>query len=405
MTERADVVVVGGGIVGAASAYELARRGLQVVLLEAERLGYGASGRNLGYVWSHTRRPGPELALVDDTRRRLPELEEELGARFGLRQNGSLIFVTTDAQAVVLREFVAQRRSDGLPVELLDSVAARAMAPILPETVTAASYCPWDAQVEPEAYVRAFGLAAQRHGARLREGVAVRSLRAGEGRVTGVETDVGPIEAEWTVVAAGGWTPSLVRQLGLELPILPMRLQVMQTEPMPPRLEHLLYGPVAVKQYSAFQELPSFRPELFASAAEERHGQLLLEAACQKDDGSYVLGCAMDYPGFEWRPDVRGVALISEVLLADLPELRAARFARAWAGILPYTPDNLPIIDGLPGWQGVIVAAGHVFGNGAGPTTGRLVAGRICGEGTPLDPVPYLAGRAGLGMTAASSVW
>ncbi len=78
----------------------------------------------------------------------------------------------------------------------------------------------------------------------------------------------------------------------------------------------------------------------------------------------------MDYPGFDWQPDLAGVSLVAEGLAAALPELRAARFARAWAGILPFTSDNLPIIGRAPGFDDLVIAAGHVFGNGAGPTTG-----------------------------------
>jgi glycine/D-amino acid oxidase-like deaminating enzyme len=184
-----------------------------------------------------------------------------------------------------------------------------------------------------------------------------------------------------------------------------MRLQIVQTEPMAPRLEQLLYGPAAVKQYSIFQELPSFRADAFATDEEDRHGLALLESACQTADGSYLLGCAMDYPGFDWKPDLAGVALVSEGLVAAIPELGAARFARAWAGILPFTSDNLPIIGPVPGYENLVVAAGHVFGNGAGPTTGRLVADLLCGTEPALDMTLFRSDRPGLEPVAGMSVW
>ncbi len=104
-----------------------------------------------------------------------------------------------------------------------------------------------------------------------------------------------------------------------------------------------------MKQYPIFRELPSFRPDAWANDAEARHGKALLEAVCQRNDGSYLLGCAMDYPGFVWEPDLAGVALVTESMPAIMPALRGASFARAWAGVLPYTADNLPIVDALPG--------------------------------------------------------
>jgi glycine/D-amino acid oxidase-like deaminating enzyme len=400
-----DVLVVGGGIVGAATAYHLARRGVSVTLLEADRLASGATGRNLGFIWVHTRRKGLELDLVMATRTGLESLPDELGEDFGLRCRGGLIYAVTEAQAVVMREFVASRVADGVPMEYLTGDEARDLAPILPETVVAASYCPLDAQMDPRRYVRAFANAAQRAGATIVEGASVRTLEATGRRITRVETDRGPIAAGQVVLAAGAWTPHLGAQVGLDIPVHPMRLQIVQTEPMPPRLDVLLYGPAAVKQYSIFQELPSFRPDTFATELEDRLGLALLESACQTADGSYLLGCAMDYPGFDWQPDLAGVSLVAEGMAAAIPELRAARFARAWAGVLPFTTDNLPIIGRPAAFDDLILAAGHVFGNGAGPTTGRLVADIICESEPALDMTPFRPDRPSLGPVAEGSVW
>jgi glycine/D-amino acid oxidase-like deaminating enzyme len=400
-----DVLVIGGGIVGAASAYHLARRGANVLLLEAEQLAFGATGRNLGFIWMHTRRAGPELDLVMVTRSSLEELPEELGVDFGLRCRGGLTYFTSEAQAVVMREFVQRRTADGVPMQLLDGTEARELAPILPESVIGATYCPLDAQIDPRRYVRAFALAAQRHGATIHEGTAARAIEMEGSRIKRVQTDLGPVSAGHVVLAAGAWSPAIGRQLGLDLPIHPMRLQVVQTEPMAPRLERLLYGPAAVKQYAIFQELDSFTAEPFSTALEQRLGLALLEAACQTADGSYLLGIAMDYPGFDWKPDLAGIALVTEGMLSALPELRAARFAKAWAGVLPYTSDSLPLIGRVPGHDDLVIAAGHVFGNGAGPTTGRLVADIICGGEPVLDPTPFRPDRPGLQTTVAQSTW
>ena len=405
MTSSPDVLVIGGGIVGAATAYHLARRGVSVTLLEADRLASGATGRNLGFIWLHTRKKGSELDLVMATRIGLETLPDELGEDFGLRTNGGLIYAVTEAQAVVMREFVDARVADGLAMEYLTGDEARALAPILPETVVAASFCPLDAQMDSRRFVRAFANAAQRAGATIEEGAAVRTLKTTRRRITSVDTDSGPITAGQVVLAAGAWTPFLAAQLGLDVPIHPMRLQIVQTEPMPPRLDHLLYGPAAVKQYAIFQGLPSFRPETFATDLEDRLGLALLESACQAADGSYLLGCAMDYPGFDWQPDLAGVSLVSDGLRAAIPELRAAHFARAWAGILPFTTDNLPIIGRPAEFDDLILAAGHVFGNGAGPTTGRLVADVYCGNEPALDMTPFRPDRPSLRAVADGSVW
>lgn len=142
MATTPDVLIIGGGIIGSATAYHLARRGASVTLLEASSLAYGATGRNLGYIWVHTRRPGPELELVMHLRRELEGLPEELGAEFGLRTDGGLLYVHTEAQLATLREFVAGRQADGVDIRMLDGDEARSMAPILPDSVIGASFCP-----------------------------------------------------------------------------------------------------------------------------------------------------------------------------------------------------------------------------------------------------------------------
>ena len=116
---------------------------------------------------------------------------------------------------------------------------------------------------------------------------------------------------------------------------------------MPHETRHVIYGSMALKQYSTFQDLPSFDDSLFVNDTEWRYDMLLLEGFAQKADGSYLLGCAMDYPGFVWEADLRGVSLINELFMEHIPRLREAGFDRAWGGVLPFT-HNLPIIDRGP---------------------------------------------------------
>jgi glycine/D-amino acid oxidase-like deaminating enzyme len=400
-----DVIVIGGGIVGAASAYYLSRRGLRVTLLEARDLAHGATGRNLGYIWLHSRRRGPELSLALATRKFLNQLPEELDYDFELQCNGGMIFFNTEEQARLLGELVRQRNIDGVEMHLVDRQQARELAPLLPETVLGATYSPLDAQVNPVAYVRAYAAAARRLGADVRVGTPVQRVLHSHGRVTGVETSEGRLLAGTVVMATGAWTPELARSLGLNVPIFPMRLQILASAPMPPMLDKLVYGAVAVKQYKIVQELPGYNEADFAADYEAEYGMLLLEAVCQTRSGQILMGCSMDYPGFVWEPDLRGISLIARAMLQDFPALQQARFERAWAGLLPYTHDNLPIIDYVPDYEGLMVAAGHVFGNAAGPVTGVLVSQMITGAPTTLDVAPFSFGRRSLQGADGESNW
>jgi glycine/D-amino acid oxidase-like deaminating enzyme len=400
-----DVLVIGGGIVGSATAYHLAARGASVVLLEAAELASGATGRNLGYIWLHTRRPGAELELALHLRGELEELSGVFDDDFGLRTEGGLIYAHTEGQLATLREFVERRQADGIDMRLIDGDEARSMAPILPDSVIGASYCALDAQMDSVRYVRGYAKAAERAGARVLERTPVRALERDGSRIASVVTDDETFTPKRVVVAAGMWTRELLAPVGVDIPIHAMRLQIVQTAPMERRLGPVLYGPAAVKQYKLFRELPSFRPDDWVNEAEVRYGMALLEAVCQRADGSYLLGCAMDYPGAVWEPDLAGVALLTDALPAIFPEFRGARFARAWAGVLPFTTDNLPIIDAVPGLDDAYVATGHVFGNAAGPTTGRLIADLISGTEPFMDITRFRADRPGLADPIDTSVW
>lgn len=402
---QTDVAIIGGGIVGASAAYYLARRGVRVTLFEARDLAYGASGRNLGYVWLHTRRPGPELSLAMTTRQLLPQLAEELDSDFELQCNGGMIFFKTEAQARPMMDFVRQRNADGVTMQLLDAREARELSPILPETILGATYSPLDAQINPALYVRAFAAAAQRLGARVQVGTPVKRILLENGRVSGVEIPEGKVTAGTVVLAAGGWTPEIARAFGLNVPIQHMRLQIVSTAPMPQLIDKLIYGSVAVKQYKIFQDLQGFDPQAFDADYETEYGMALLQALCQTRAGNILLGCPMDYPGFVWEPDLRGIALTTRAMLEDFPALQHARFERAWAGILPYTADNLPIIDHVPDYDGLMIAAGHVFGNAAGPSTGMLVSDILSGTPPTIDPAPFRFARPSLAVTADQSTW
>ena len=161
-----------------------------------------------------------------------------------------------------------------------------------------------------------------------------------------------------------------------------MRLQIVQTEPMAPRLDVVLYGPAAVKQYSIFRELELIPPRSRSTTElEDRLGLALLESACQTADGSYLLGIAMDFPGFDWKPDLAGVALVTRGH-GRRAAGAARRALRSCLGRRPALHGGQPAASSTapPGFDDLIIAAGHVFGNGAGPTTGRLVADLICGD-------------------------
>ncbi|HEV8403862.1 MAG TPA: FAD-binding oxidoreductase [Candidatus Limnocylindrales bacterium] len=393
-----DVIVVGGGIVGCSTAYFCAREGMGVTLLERRTIGYGASGRNPGWLWLHCRTPGFALDVSRAGRKLYPELLAELPGGFEFRPSGGLMYFMTPDQGAVFEAFVAARQADGLDIELIDGAEVRRLVPPIRDDVLGASYCSEDAQIVTSTVVEALIRGARAEGATIREDVAVERLILDGERVVGVETDGGRFTGDAVVIATGAWTTRLLAPAGIDVPIGGERLQLVSTVPQPQFwIEPLVYGPNATKQYALFRDLPSWDPGLFTTEGEDHDGLTFLPLLVQRASGEVLLGCATDYPDeLDPEPTLAGLAQIATGFAADFPALRNVPITRAWAGILPFTSDQAPVIDEV--MPGLFVGAGHAFGNTSGPVTGRvlsqLIAGREpdfdiseCRHGRPLDPI------------------
>jgi glycine/D-amino acid oxidase-like deaminating enzyme len=392
-----EVIVVGGGIVGCATAYFCARDGMHVTLLERRTIGYGASGRNPGWLWLQCRTPGFALDISRAGRRLYPELLDELPGGFEFRPSGGLMYFMTPDQGAVFEAFVAARRSDGLDILLIDGAEVRRLVPPIRADVLGASYCSEDAQIVTSTVVEALVRGARAEGASIREGVAVERIVVDGDRVVGVDTDAGRFTGDAVVVATGAWSTRLLAPTRIDVPIGGERLQIVSTVPQPFWIEPLVYGPNATKQYALFSDLPSWDPSLFTTEGEDRDGLTFLPLLVQRASGEVLLGCATDYPDdLDPAPTLAGLAQIAAGFAADFPALRNVPITRSWAGILPFTSDQAPVIDEV--LPGLFVGAGHAFGNTSGPVTGlvlsQLVAGREpafdiaeCRYGRPLDPI------------------
>lgn len=364
---RAQVVVIGGGVIGASCAWALVRRGVAVTLLEAQDLAAGASGACDGHLTVQTKAPGlhTELAV------RSLELYHGLGEGFAqaaeLRCRGSLLVAVDEAEAGALQKLAAAREAAGAPVELLDGAGARTLEPALTPAVRGASYAPGDAQANPWRITGWLAREACRHGAQVLTRTPVRALRP-QGNGVRLELAQGEMEADRVVVACGHQTPGLLEGLA-RVAIRPRRGQILVTE----RLPGLLRRPVVSASYLA-RKYDHRGPAAPALALE------------QTPEGNVLIGGTREYVGDDRDVTPEGMTALARLAAALVPALGRAAVVRSFAGLRPATEHGLPLVGSLPDFERVVVAAGHE-GDGMtlAPVTGELVARWLVDDVPPPD--------------------
>ena len=235
----ADVVIIGGGISGAAAAYALAKEDVSVTLLEQHDLAAMASGWTLAGVRQSGRHPD-ELPLAMAAVEIWKNLGTELDADIEYRQMGNLRLARDDAEIIIIRRLVDEQKALGLDLDYLgDNVAVRAVAPAISDAVAAASFCPTDGHANPAATVEAYARAATRLGAEIRLGEQVEAIAVERGRVVGARTSRATYKAASVVVAAGIQTPALLEPLGVRLPLDVRMVTLVRTQPLPPLFDQV----------------------------------------------------------------------------------------------------------------------------------------------------------------------
>ncbi len=380
--DTADVVIVGGGITGTVAAYELAKAGLDVVLVERFDLAAMASGWTLAGVRQSGRHPA-ELPLARAAVARWSTLDQELDAATGYRRHGNLRLARSATEVPVIRRLVEAQRAAGLELAFLaGNAAVREVAPALATSIEAASFCASDGSADPLATVRAFAAAAERHGARFRCGERAMALDVAGERLRGVVTEQRRIEAGRCCLAGGVFVNELLAPFGLDVPLRRPMVTVLRSEPLPPLLGPVLG--VANADMAGRQEASGHLR--VTSGAAPWHGTLHTE------------------PKPAVPPSMASVGEVIAKLTAVLPAFASARLEAVWAGLLDLTPDALPVLDRVPGIDGLVVAAGFSgHGFGIGPVTGRIVADLLVGAEPAFDLAPFRFDRFG-GIAAAAAL-
>lgn len=358
--ETADVVVIGGGVIGLAIARALRRRGLaRVVLVERGRLGMEASHAAAGMLAPQVEADGADdfLELACASRDLYPsfarELREETGIDIELETTGTLLLAFDERdEEEAFRRYDWQSRA-GLSVERLTAEEARRLEPCISPALRSALRFPHDWQVENRRLVYALSAASDRLGVKLLTGTSAESLCIERGRLTGVETSSGRFSAPTVVVAGGAWA-SLITAVDKRVPpvrIEPVRGQMLCFEANPRPARHVIYSP---RGYIV--------PRL---------------------DGRLLAGSTTEQAGFDKSVTGSGVQAIMEQALEIAPGIGSLPLLDTWAGLRPRAEDNLPVLGMSAEIDGLFYATGH-YRNGIllAPITGELIAEQIAsGDG------------------------
>lgn len=365
-----DVLIIGAGIMGTSAAWELAKRGARVVVLERSVPGAEASSAAAGILGAqaeaHGAGPMAELCLA--SRARYAEfasaLQKETRIDVGYRECG-VLQVGRDAAAVSkLVAASAWQRKRGLSVEKLASKSLRALEPALSSELRGGVRFAADSRVEPRALLRALHIAALGRGVRFQSGAFVRRIAVeGERAVGAVLDDDSVLRAEHVVVAAGSWT-SLIDGLGLPPgKVIPARGQIVEVELPTPPLGHVVFGP----------------------------GAYLVP----RDDGRVLIGSTLEFVGYEREVTAGAVRDLLSHAIALVPALEKAALRNTWSNFRPYTKDERPLL-GRTKLDRLYLSTGH-YRNGIllAPISAEIVRAAIFGERWPVPLEAFSPERAG----------
>jgi D-hydroxyproline dehydrogenase subunit beta len=382
-------IVVGAGIVGACTAFELAQRGEPVILVDRAGVAAGTTGLGEGNVLAGDKREGPELDLTIAGLAVYDEIESLLGATAGIRRKGSLIVHPSERTWAGEPERLTRLLAAGVSAELLAPAEVRAVEPRLTGPLHGASRFADDLQCDPRSIARGLVERARRRGCELRTDTEVRAVAVAGGRAVGVRTAGGLIAGDAVVLAAGPWSGPLAAGAGLALPVEPRKGQLARLR-LPEPDEQFLRHKIIDGDY-------------LLSVASADAGRQLSTVAETTLDGHVIVGSSRQRAGFDPAVDAELANDMRRRAARLIPSLAEAPLEDVWVGFRPWLPDGRPAIGGSRRVPGLVVGTGHEgAGVAHGPITGRLLAELICGEAPTVDLAAFDPDRFGAPSCAGS---
>lgn len=416
MIREFDVAIVGGGIVGCYAALHLAKAGHKVGLFEKGRIAGEQSSRNWGFVRMQGRDPA-EIPPMIESKRMWAGLEEEIGEKVEWRQGGNLVLADTKERLAQFEDWLAVAKTFQVDSRMVTPAEAAEIVPGLrTEGVVGGLHTPSDGQAEPEKAAPAIAEAARRAGAHIETDCTVDRIEVSAGRVTGLETESGPVRTDAAILCAGAWTKHMLRGVGARMPQLWMRGTVARTSPSGrDAMATGVWAGVAFRQridgsvniaggtqadhdimadtlLDGFGFLPLLR--MHNRALNLHLGAPFFDFLGARLSQESLQKALRRHRALDPKPNPKSVAASFQKLKDSLADLGDVHIAKTWAGYIDFTPDFIPVIDRLDTPDGLVVAAGlSGHGFGMGPIAGRLAAELAADGKASLDIAAFRLSR------------
>lgn len=413
---EADVVIIGGGIIGTTAALYLAERGLKPVLVEKGHIAGEQSSRNWGWVRQADRDPR-EFELIRESLRLWRELGSHGVGDTGFKETG-IFFAARKAKEVdSYRAWVKAAADSGISAEVIEGEAVRAIMKDDIAPPPAGLWCPSDGRAEPQKAAPAIALAARAKGAVILTDCAARGLETACGEIVSVVTERGTIRTKRVVVATGAWSRRFLKDLGVTLPQLKIRSTVARTGPVEGGPDAGIWdGVIGIRKRADggltvanglanladltpdhFRFIREFLPTLIA---DWRNVSLGLSDRFFREIDDWPTRPLDRLSPYEKtrvldpKPTARFIRTVMGELKRRFPSFRDVRIVQAWAGYIDVTPDVVPVISEVEGYAGLVVATGFSgHGFGIGPGAGWLVADLVSGRMPFVAPTNFRLSR------------
>ena len=362
MNNHADVIIVGGGIIGCAAAYYLTKKGCSVLVLEGSKdIGNGGSSRNGGGVRQSGRDPRELPLAMYGIKNLWPTLSEELEVDCEYHQDGNLRLGKTEKHLEILQGLTDRAKACGLDVRMIDGDEVRVINPYLSDEVIGASWCPTDGHANPLTTTLGYYKMARRLGARFITEEPVVVLRKIKGHLRQVITKDNVYEGDTVILAAGLGSREIAATVGIDIPMQPAMLEALVTEAQPPMFDQML-----------------------GTAEADFYGH-------QTKHGSFVFGGTSGLEGFtkdNHTPVTNSISAPSTCrgIIKYFPVLRDAKIVRTWAGWMDLCADKVPVISTVSEVPGLILACGFSgHGFGIAPAVGTVLSQLALHEPTAVN--------------------